>query len=98
MSYSIKETARLESFESVSYEQAVDLGVELSKSTKSIITKVQSLKIPYIKKVVPAPKPVQSTKAELVASIQSFTTPFDLSGLTGATRDSLVGLEAFLKL
>jgi hypothetical protein len=96
MSYTVKETARLEEFTSVSYPQAIELGVELGKTTKSIISKVQFLGIDYIKKVVPAPKPVQATKAELVTSIQAATQDFDVSGLTGATRESLVALESFL--
>jgi hypothetical protein len=96
MSYTIKETAVLEAFEEVTYAQAVVLAVELSKPLKSIISKVQFLGIPYIKKAVPAPKPAQATKAELVASIQKQTVGLDLSGLVGATRESLVTLEAWL--
>jgi len=96
MPYTVKETAVLEALDSVSYDQAVALGVELGKSTKSIISKVQFLGIPYVKKAVPTPKPVQATKAELVAKIQSITPDFDVSGLTGATRDSLVALSEYL--
>jgi hypothetical protein len=94
--YTKAQTARLETFESVSYDQAVELAVELGQTLKSIISKVQFLGIPYIKKAVPAPKPVQTTKAELVVSIQNRCPAIDLSGLVGATRDALVALDAYL--
>jgi hypothetical protein len=97
MSYTIKETAVLEAFEEVTYAQAVVLAVELAKPLKSIISKVQFLGIPYIKKAVPTPKPPQATKAEIVALIQnSVGEGFNVSGLSGATREALVELNGYL--
>lgn len=97
--YTDKQTARLNEFDEVTYDQAVALGIELGQTTKSIISKVQFLNIPYIKKAVPAPKPVQATKAELVTGIAETlgVTAKTLEGLTGATRDALVLLGASIE-
>jgi len=96
MAYSDKETARLKEFDSVTYDQAVALGVELGKSTKSVISKVQSLEIPYIRKPVPAKRPTPETKAQIVAQIEEATGDLDLSGLVGATLPALAALRDFV--
>jgi hypothetical protein len=96
MSYTVKEVAILEACESVSFEQAVQFGKDFDKSHQSVISKVQSLEIPYIKKAVPAPKPVQLTKAQLVASIAAITNGLKVEGLQSATREALVALEDYL--
>ena len=96
MSYTKGQEARLNEFDEITYDQAVALSAEIDQPLKSIISKAQFMGIPYIKKVVPTPKPVQITKAELVTSITVAVGGLDVSGLLGATRDSLVELEAYL--
>jgi len=91
MAYSDTQVERLQEFDEVTYLQAVDLGVELGYSTKSVISKVQSLKIPYVRKEVPAPKPPVATKAEIVTDIEA-TLGADLTGLSNATVGSLNAL------
>jgi len=92
MAYSKAQEARLSEFDEVTYDQAVALAKELGYSLKSVISKVQSLEIPYVRKEVPAPKPKQATKAEILAEIQAFNLDLDLSGLIGASRVALVEL------
>ena len=91
MSYTKDQTARLQEFTEVTYAQAVALGVELDQTTKSIISKVQFLNIPYIKKDVPTPKPIQITKAQYLDLIDNALGESN-PGLIGATRDALVAL------
>jgi hypothetical protein len=98
MSYTDKEVLALKAGEPVTFEDAVQFGIDFGKSTQSVISKVQSEEIEYIKKAVPVKKAPQATKAQLVSSIQANAGEFDLSGLTGASRDSLVGLNALLNL
>lgn len=91
MSYTKEQTVRLQSFESISYDQAVTLAVEFGVSTQSVISKVKSLEIDYIKKAVPAKRPTVLTKAQLVDLISAqYPVGVDLSGLVGAT---LAGLN-----
>ena len=91
MSYTAKQEARLQEFDSVSYDQAQELAVELDKTPRSIISKVQSMEIPYIKKAVPARKEAMATKAELVEAIEEALRA-KLPGLLSATRVALVEL------
>ena len=97
MPYTKIQEARLKEFDEITYLNAVDLGVELNKSTKSIVSKAQHLEIPYIKKDVPTPKAPQATKAELLVTIGAIV-PFDTAGLAGATRDALVELLQYVNL
>jgi len=96
MAYTKDETATLRTYDEVTYDQAVALGVELGKSTKSIISKVQSLEITYVKKAVPAPKAPQATKAELITAIEEYFDGVDLQGLSGSTRDALVNISELI--
>ncbi len=70
------------------------LGVELGKSTKSIIAKAISLEVEYIVKA-PAPKRLGVvTKAELVTMIsKKLSSDFDLSGLAKAPASALKALQ-----
>lgn len=96
MSYTKSEELTLTNASPVTYEKAVALSATMGKPLKSIISKLQFLGLVYIKKEVPAPKPPQTTKAELVESIQDMAEGFNLKGLEGATRDALVALEGWL--
>ncbi len=97
MSYTDKEVATLKEAAPVTYEDAVAFGLDWGKSTQSVISKVQSLDLEYVKKEVPAKKEPKATKAQIVAVIQDSAGPdYDLSGLTGSTREALVELNAFI--
>jgi hypothetical protein len=97
MSYTVEQEARLKEFGPISYEDAVALGEEFGKSTRSVIAKVKTFpEIDYIPKVVPAKRPKGATKAELVAEIENRLADKDgvpvLAGLQKATAQSLARL------
>lgn len=96
MSYTKSEELTLTNASPVTYEKAVALSATMGKPLKSIISKLQFLGLEYIKKETPAPKPPQATKAELVAKIEKALGYPTLTGLGGATRDSLVDLLALV--
>lgn len=95
MAYTKEQEARITEEAPITYAKAVELGLELGVSTKSVISKTQHLGLEYIKKTVPTPKPAQATKAELLASIEA-KVDFEIPGLIGATRDALVALDEWL--
>ena len=73
MAYTDKEVAVLENAAnengSVTFEMAEQLGVELGKSTRSIVSKLKQLELPYTKKEKAPKREKGMTKAELVAQI-----------------------------
>ena len=104
MPYDNKETAFLEALGKengeITYADAVTLGVNLDKSTRSVIAKVLSLEIPYVPKPVPEPKAKGPTKAQLVAEVEARLSDEDfapnLDGLEKANATALANLVAAL--
>ena len=95
MAYTKEQEARITAEAPITYAKAVELGVELGYTTKSVISKTQHLGLEYIKKEVPAPKAPQLTKAEILKQIET-KLAIEIPGLIGATRDALVELEGWL--
>ena len=95
MAYTKAQEARLTEASPITFEQAGELALEFGVSTKSVISKIQNLNLEYIKKAVPAKKAPQTTKAELVASIEK-ATGFAIPGLIGASRNALVDLNIWV--
>ena len=96
MPYDKDQEARLRDAAPVSYEDAVKLGVEMDKSTRSVIAKVKSLELAYVPKTQAPKRPAVETKAELVELIEA-ALGVDLPGLKGATAKALVDLLAAVK-
>ncbi len=94
MSYTVSEVARITESAPISFATAEALGKEFGKSTKSVISKVQNLGLPYIKKEVPAKKVAPETKAQLVTQIEA-NTGLELTGLSNATAAVLVALRNY---
>ena len=67
--YTKEMEAILRGAEPVTYDEAVEFGVQFGKSTRSVISKVQSLGLEYVKKPTPAKRPKGLTKADLVQNI-----------------------------
>ncbi len=71
------------------------LGSELGMSYRSVIAKTKSLGLTYISKPVPARKPKEVTKAELVTELAG-SLEMKLDGLEKAPRATLLALVARL--
>ena len=74
----------------VTFFEAGEFAETFGKSQRSVIAKVQSLGLDYIKKPIPAKRPKGATKAELVAEISArlgLETP--VNGLDKATASAL---------
>lgn len=91
MPYTNKQVDVLKDASPVSYNDAVVFAADFDKSVKSVISKVQSLGLPYIKKVVTPKRPSPLTKVQLVDLI-AYNIGADLKGLAGATAASLTAL------
>ena len=94
MAYTDKEVAVLTKTAekgSITYEDAVRIGTEIGKSTKSVIAKALSLELPYERKPVEPKRPKGLTKTDLVASIKARMDreDLDLTGLEKATAQAL---------
>jgi len=88
MAYTKEQEAILEAASPVTYDEAKVIGEAIGKSLPSVISKLQSMELVYIKKEVPAKKVAKETKAELVSKIEE-ATGADLAGLEKATAKSL---------
>ena len=93
MSYTEKQEAVLREASPVTYEEAKVIGEKIGKSLPSVISKLQSMELEYIKKEVPAKKVAKETKAELVAKIEAVVGA-NLAGLDKAPAKVLNDLLA----
>lgn len=96
MAYTEAQVAALTKAAPVSFEDAQRFAAEFGVSTQSVISKVLSLDLEYVKKDAPEAKAPRVTKADMVAAIAAdLDLPADmLSGLTGATMAALKVLRA----
>lgn len=91
MSYTKEQELVLTNASPVNYDEAKVIGEAIGKSLPSVISKLQSMELVYIKKVVPAKKVAKETKAELVTKIEK-ATGADLAGLDKSTAKALTNL------
>ena len=96
MSYTKAQEAILIEAAPVTYLEAAEFATDFGVSHRSVISKVQSLGLDYIKKVVPAKKATGPTKAELVLEISNRLANEDgvpvFAGLEKANASALVAL------
>ena len=90
--YTVVQEAELTSGAPWNYESAKAWGEANGKSGRSVVAKVLSLNLEYIRKPAPVKRPKDVTKAELVAEIATKLEVADLSGLEKATVKALIDL------
>ena len=92
MSYTLKEEKRLLEESPLTYLKAKDLACELSKTTRSIISKAVMLGI--YKKLDPPPKRIRIYKRNIVRRIEATygCEPEELKSLEQAERETLLKL------
>jgi len=78
----------------VTYADAVAFGEEFGKSTRSVIAKVMSLDLEYVRKPEAPKRPKGETKVELVARVEDglHVKQGVLNGLEKATAQALAAL------
>jgi len=91
MSYTVTQVAALTNAAPVSFADAQAFAAQWNVSTKSVISKVKNLDLPYIPKPKAAKKVAPVTKAQLVAQI-SVVLGVNLDGLVASKADALVAL------
>ena len=98
MTYDVTQEATLRAFAeengTITYADAVDFHDEFGKSTRSVISKIKSLDLPYTPKPVPVKRPQGLTKAQVVDLIANATNTdvAVLAGLDKATASALSNL------
>ena len=97
INYTAEMVAQLEQNAPIDYAKAIELGVELGKSPKSIIAKCKREGIEYISKPAPARKKSAPTKADIVGAICKGLDVDALDGLEKATGSALSKLLSNLK-
>ena len=95
--YTAEMVAQLEQNAPIDYAKAIELGVELGKSPKSIIAKCKREGIEYISKPAPARKKSAPTKADLVGAICKAVDLDECQGLEKATGLALSNLLSAIK-
>jgi hypothetical protein len=76
----------------IDLDKAKEIGLEIGKSYRSVISKIGNLELPYQKKLPPAKKVAVATKSQLVDEISAECDGVDLAGLEKATVGSLLNL------